>query len=401
MSNTVPAPTTAEMDQRVAGPSNAIVLLLAVGCGLSIANIYYAQPLLGLIAPAVGIGYGSASVIVTLTQLGFAAGLLLLVPLGDLVENRRLVVTTVVASIPALLLAAFAHSAVVFLVAVALIGMASVAVQMLVPLAAHLAPDHIRGQVIGNVMSGLLVGILLARPAASLITSLFGWRAVFIGSALIMASLALLLRVALPRRQPAADHHYGELLVSLLALPVKMPPLRRRIVYQTACFAAFTLFWTTVPLLLLKDFGFTQRGVALFALFGAAGALIAPVAGRLADRNFTRIGTVTSLLAIVLSFAIAWAGAAVHSVVILGAAGVILDSAVQANQVFSQRIIFSLAPHLRSRLNGAFMSTFFTGSALISLVASPILVDDGWFGICLTGAVLPLLALGYFMLRDR
>lgn len=375
-----------------------MVFFLAASCGIIVANIYYAQPLVGLIAPAIGLGSGAASCIVALTQLGYAAGLLTLVPLGDIVENRRLLTLTVAASIPALLIAGFAHQGTMFLAAGALIGLTSVAVQMLVPLAAHLAPDHQRGRIVGNVMSGLLAGILLARPIASLIAHSFGWRAVFFASAFVMAAEALALRLILPKRAPNADYHYFELLRSLLALPFNTPVLRRRSAYQAAAFGAFSLFWTATPLLLAQKFGFSQRGIAVFALVGAAGALAAPIAGRLADRDHGRLGTVVALTSIIAAFLLAGLGS--HSVIALAAAGVLLDAGVQANLVFSQRAIYALAPQLRSRLNGIFMAIFFTGGAAASALVSPVLTGFGWPSICVMGGLLPVLALLYFAIHS-
>lgn len=373
-----------------------MVLLLASACGIVVANIYYAQPLIGMIGPAVGLGPRDASAIVSLTQLGYAAGLLLLVPLGDLVENRLLVVLTIAASIPALLLAAVARDGTVMLVAAALIGLTSVAVQMLVPLAAHLSPEHMRGRVVGNVMSGLLVGILLARPVSSVIADFVGWRSVFLISAAVMLAMLALLRFSLPRRRPQANHHYGELLASLFALPVRIPLLRQRAAYQAAAFAGFSLFWTGVPLLLSSSFHYTQTGIAAFALVGAAGALAAPVAGRMADRGHATGGTVFALVAISLSFLLAMLGFWLHSVIVLALSGVLLDAGVQTNLVFSQRSIYTLAPEIRSRLNGMFMAIFFVGGAAGSAITSPVFVHFGWVGLCAVGAVLPVLALGYF-----
>jgi len=378
------------------GPSAAVVLLIAFACGIVVANIYYAQPLIDLIGPAVGLGPREASAIVSLTQLGYAAGLLLLVPLGDLVENRLLVVLTIAASIPALLLAAVARDGTVMLAAAALIGLTSVAVQMLVPLAAHLAPEHMRGRVVGNVMSGLLVGVLLARPVSSVIANFAGWRSVFLISAAVMLVMLVLLRFSLPHRRPQTDHHYGELLTSLLTLPVRIPLLRQRAAYQAAAFAGFSLFWTGVPLLLLHSFHYTQTGVAVFALVGAAGALAAPLAGRMADRGHTDAGTVIALAAISLSFVVAALGGLAHSVVVLALSGVLLDAGVQTNLVLSQRSIFTLAPEIRSRLNGVFMAMFFVGGAAGSAITSPVFNHFGWAGLCVVGVVLPVLALGYF-----
>jgi predicted MFS family arabinose efflux permease len=381
-----------------AAPPPALIFLLAASCGLIVANIYYAQPLVGLIAPSLGIGPRTASLIVTLTQLGYAAGLLLLVPLGDIVENRLLLTVTVLASIPPLLAAALAHSGGLFLGAAFVIGLSSVAVQMLVPLAANLAPDRLRGQVVGNVMSGLLLGVLLARPAASLIADKFGWRAVFFTSAAAMLLLAIVMRAALPRRVPGANQSYLALLRSLVSLPFSEPLLRRRALYQSAAFGCFTLFWTAAPLLLMQTFGYSQAGIALFALVGAAGALAAP----LADREHGQTGTVISLAAIAAAFLLAaWGGLAVHSVIALALAGVLLDCGVQANLVFGQRAIYALAPSMRSRLNGVFMAIFFIGGAIGSAATSPILVHFGWAGICMLGFAAPLLALAYFMVAER
>ena len=373
-----------------------MVLLLASACGIVVANIYYAQPLIDMIGPAVGLGPHDASAIVSLTQLGYAAGLLLLVPLGDLVENRLLVVLTIAASIPALLLAAVARDGTVMLAAAVLIGLTSVAVQMLVPLAAHLSPEHMRGRVVGNVMSGLLVGILLARPVSSVIANFVGWRAVFLISAAVMLAMLALLRFSLPHRRPHANHHYGELLASLFALPVRIPLLRQRSAYQATAFAGFSLFWTGVPLLLAHSFHYTQTGIAAFALVGAAGALAAPLAGRMADRGHATGGTVFALVSISLSFLVAMLGFWVHSVIVLALSGVLLDAGVQTNLVFSQRSIYTLAPEMRSRLNGMFMAIFFVGGAAGSAITSPVFGYFGWVGVCVVGAVLPLLALGYF-----
>jgi predicted MFS family arabinose efflux permease len=384
----------------VPAPSAAMVFLLASSCGIIVANIYYAQPLVGLIGPDIGLSSHIASLIVTLMQLGYATGLILLVPLGDILENRRLLTVTVAASIPALMMVALAHTGVTFLIAAALVGLTSVAVQMLVPLAAHLAPDHLRGRIVGNVMSGLLLGLLLARPVASLIADAFGWRAVFFASAAVMTVQAIILHYALPHRQPDARQHYFNLLKSLLALPFNTPLLRRRAAYQAAAFGAFSLFWTAVPLLLTAKFGFTQWGIAIFALVGAAGALAAPIAGRLADRNHGRPGTIIALLSITTSFAVAaWGGLIGHSIIALALSGVLLDAGVQANLVFSQRAIYALAPAMRSRLNGIFMAIFFLGGAAGSALVSPVLAHFGWSGICALGALLPILALTYFTLH--
>lgn len=399
MSNCITAsPAAAETGR--AAPSFALTTLFAVATGAVVANIYYVQPLVGTIAPDIGLPPAVASLLVTLTQLGYAAGLLLLVPLGDLLENRKLIARMVGASALALALAAFAWNGASFLVASLLIGVSSAAVQIMVPMIASLTPDAIRGRVVGNVMAGLLLGILLARPMASFVAWLAGWRAVFGLSAAGIAALTILLRLKLPRVTPKLDHHYGELIVSMLGLYRTEPTLRRRAAYQTCAFAAFTLYWTAAPLLLLHEFHYTQLGVAIFALVGAAGAAAAPIAGRLADAGYGRAGTATALGLITLSFLISGYGASIHSVVLLAGAGVLLDFGVQANNLFGQRALYALAPERRARLNGAYMTAFFLGGAAGSAVASTLLIRGGWQLVALVGAALPLIALAYFTVNE-
>jgi predicted MFS family arabinose efflux permease len=217
-----------------------------------------------------------------------------------------------------------------------------------------------------------------------------------------MLVLAIVFRTVLPERKPDAVHHYGALLASLLVLPFHEPVLRRRAIYQSAAFGCFSLFWTAVPLLLAVRFGYSQAGIAVFALVGAAGALAAPIAGRLADRDHGRTGTATALASIALAFLLAaWGGLGLHSVIVLAIAGVLLDSGVQACLVFGQRAIYGLAPDMRSRLNGIFMAIFFCGGALGSALTSPVLTHFGWGGICAIGVAAPSLALAYFAWAER
>jgi predicted MFS family arabinose efflux permease len=373
-----------------------MILLLAAACGLVVANLYYAQPLIALIAPDLGLRPAAASLIVTLTQTGYCAGLVLLAPLGDLLENRRLVLCTLCLAVAALIAAALAPSAAWFLAAALCIGLGSVAVQMLVPIAGHLAPDASRGRIVGSVVSGLLTGIMLARPVSSLVASAFGWRAVFGLSAVVTAAVALTLRHALPQRRPQADHGYGELLGSMWTLLRDTPLLRRRAAYQAALFAAFSLYWTAVPLLLSgRLFHLGQRGIALFALAGAAGALAAPVAGRLADRGHTHVATGASLLIAGGAFALAWFGVR-GSLLLLLAGGVVLDLGVQANLVLGQRAIYELGAHVRSRLNGLYIALFFLGGAFGSAIASITFTRGGWALVSEIGCAFPMAALLFY-----
>ncbi|MNM31728.1 Inner membrane transport protein YnfM [compost metagenome] len=395
-------PTLAVAQPATAGLSRTLVTLLAVCCGAIVANIYYAQPIVGLIAPDLGLSADRASLIVSLTQLGYALGLLLLVPLADLLENRRLMIVTAVLASVSLLLAGTSSNGqgLLFLAYALLIGFSSVAVQMLIPLAAHLAPEQQRGRVVGNIMGGLLLGILLARPLSSLVADHFGWRAVFIGAAGVMLAIIVLLTLTLPRRMPEHKASYAGLMASLIALLRRYPVLRQRALYQALMFAAFSLYWTAAPLALAGEHGLSQSQIALFALVGAVGAIAAPLAGRLADAGHARAG---SLLALILAPAALLIGLTTpgYSVIGLGLTGVLLDFAVQMNMVIGQREVYALDPASRGRLNALYMTSIFLGGALGSAVASAVFTSYGWHGVALVGAGLPGLALVIFLVISR
>ena len=376
-------------------PSTALTVLFAVGCGLCVANIYYAQPLIGPIAEALQLHAGLAGLVMSLTQLGYGAGLLLLVPLADVVENRRLVLVLIGGAVLGLLGVALAGTATSFLVASFVIGVCAVAAQVLVPFASHLAAESSRGKVVGNVMAGLLGGIMLARPFSSVFAAAFGWRTVFDISALLMAGLAAMLGRALPQRRPVRPASYARTLASLPGIVRTTPLLRRRALYQALLFGAFQAFWTVVPLVLARDFDLSQIGIAVFALAGAAGALLAPWAGRLADRGRSRIGTVVAMVAVVLSFVIAAAAVRAGSLAALVVAALLVDGAVQAAQIFSIRSLYMLAPELRGRLNGLYMTSLFVSAAIASAAAAAVYTWRGWGALCVMGGGLGLIALAY------
>jgi len=376
-----------------------IVLVLAAACGLIAANLYYAQPLIGPISSELGLSSGAAGLIVTLAQIGYGLGLLFLVPLGDILENRKLVVTLLIATAAVLAGAAFIHSAAPFLIISLLIGLGSVGAQVLVPYAAHLSPDATRGRNVGNVMSGLLLGIMLARPVASLIAEYMGWRAVYYLSSAAILALAFVLARVLPARQPTNATPYSALIGSMLRLLRTTPILQRRAIYHACLFGTFSLFWTTVPLLLTSPtFGFSQTEVAIFALVGVSGAAAAPVAGRLADRGWIRPGTAIALalalVSVVLPLLIQ--GGSTFALIVLVVAAILLDMGVSANLVLGQRAIFSLGAEYRSRLNGLFMAIFFAGGAVGSALGGWAYAAGGWEAALWIGIALPALALIYF-----
>jgi predicted MFS family arabinose efflux permease len=381
-----------------------LTLLFAAACGLVVANLYYAQPLIAPISAALGISVHLAGLIVTLTQIGYGLGLVFIVPAADILENRRLTTALLCVCSAALAMAALAHGPVSFFAAAACIGLTSVAVQVMVPFAAHLSPEATRGRTVGNVMSGLLLGIMLARPAASLVTDLWGWHAIFGASAVITACVAVAVALVLPDRRPAQSLPYAQVLVSMWGLLKSVAVLRRRATSHAFLFGAFSLFWTTVPLLLASPaFGLRQRGIALFALVGVAGAVAAPLAGRLADKGRSGFVTWLAMSLVAVAFLMTHVGqpGSVLSLGMLTAAAIVLDFGVSANLVVGQRAIYALGADIRSRLNGVFMALFFTGGAAGSAIGAWTYAHGGWTLASWTGFAMPVIAMLYFALSAR
>jgi predicted MFS family arabinose efflux permease len=373
-----------------------LTTLISAACGLTVANIYYAQPLIGLIAPALGLQAELAGLVMTLTQAGFGLGLLLLVPMADVFENRRLVALALVAASLGLLGIASARSATMFLSASIVVGLCAAATHVLVPFASHLAPESSRGRVVGHVMAGLLAGIMLARPFSSFVAALFGWRAVFGTSGVVLLGLAGILLRLLPERRPDAGMEYREILASMIGLVLHTPVLRRRALYQGMMFAAFNVFWTGTPLLLMQAYGMSLHGVALFAFVGAGGALAAPPAGRLADRGLTKPATGITMAAVCVSFLLAAWAVERHSVFVLAIAGLLLDAAVQMCHVLGLRSIYMLAPELRSRLNGLYMAWVFGCGAVASGAAVAVYQLAGWIAVVCLGTAFAAAGLLYY-----
>lgn len=384
------------------------MLLFAAAVGVIVLNLYASQPLIELIASGVGMRASSASLVPTLTMLGYASGLFLLVPLTDLVENRTLIALSLGCCVIALWLLSLASTSALLLMTSFLVGLTTSGIQMLVPLAALLSPPAERGRVVGNVMSGLMLGILLSRPAASLVADLLGWRAFYRITATLIAVLAVILVRVLPKRYPASGRSYLALLASLWSLLRNEPVLRLRALTQAFCMAAFGIFWTAVALRLASaPFALTQRGIAAFALAGAAGAIIAPLAGRAGDRGWTRPATTLAHLSIVgamLLAVVAGSGAigfrpASHpsaALALLAMSAVLLDLGVIADQALGRRAINLLQPEARGRLNGVFTGTFFIGGAVGAGLSGITLLLGGWTAVCLVSGGFGLLAVLVF-----
>jgi predicted MFS family arabinose efflux permease len=385
--NPVTSPSTGQ--SRPAG-LHVVILTMAIACGLTVANLYYAQPLLVLMAKTFGVSQGTAAIVVTVTQLGYAAGLALLVPLGDMLENRKLACRTLLVTAVALAVAAFSPDFTLFLAVSVCIGVTSVVVQILVPFAAHLAPPAQRGKYVGRVMSGLLLGILLARSVASVAAAAWGWRSIYLISAVAMLALSLVLRRVLPERRPDTAVRYGALLRSALVMVRTEPVLRRRSAAQALMFGAFSCYWTSIAYELVDAHHLSQLQIALFALVGAGGAVAALVAGVLGDRGYGRLGRGVSF--IVAAAAMAIAGAGQGSIILLACAAVLLDLAAQSHQVLSQRDIYALREDARARINTVYMTSAFLGGAIASGVSGWLHDVDGWTAVTIFGGILPLLA---------
>lgn len=381
------------------GMSRRLVLVFAVACGLVVANNYYAQPLLNTLAEFFHTSAGAVGLIVTLAQIGYAAGLVFVVPLGDLVNRRRLIVVVLGATAATLAIAALAPTLHFLLGAALLVGLTSVVAQVLVPFAASLAAERERGKVVGTVMSGLLIGVLLARTVAGLIGQVWGWRAVY-G---IAAVLTLGLIVVLARELPADDRPraltapaYARLLRSVGTLLREEPVLRRRSVYGALTFGAFSVLWTSIAFLLARPpYGYNQAVIGLFGLLGAAGALCASIAGRLADRGWARYATGAFLLAALVAYGLLALGG--HTLVALVAGILALDLGVQGAHIFNQSEIYRLRPEARSRLTTAYMTAYFVGGAVGSSTSAIAYGQAGWAGVCLLGAAFLALALLFWL----
>lgn len=379
--------------------SRALVLLFAVAAGLSVGNLYYAQPLLGELSADFHVSEAHTGLIVTVTQLGYAVGLVLLVPLGDLFENRRLLTVMMGFTGVALLGAAMSPGMPWFVAASLAIGFTSVVAQVLVPFAASLTPAARRGEVVGKVMSGLLLGILLARSLAGLVSDALGWRAVYLISAGLMGLTTVTLRLSLPTRQPGYQGSYASLLRSLVGIFRSQPVLRRRAAYQAAMFGCFSAFWTCLTFLLTAPpFRFSLAQIGLVALVGAVGATAAPQAGKLGDRGYGRPVTGGALLLAAAGMALTLLQTSLAAIVV---GAILMDLGVQTTLVLGQQAIYALDESQRSRLNTIYISIFFLGGALGSALASQAYGYAGWPWVVALAGGAPLLAFLYWLTEPR
>lgn len=361
-----------------------LIFLLACACGAAVSNICYAQPLLEQIRASLGSSAAAAGMVSTLTTVGYTVGLLFLVPLGDVWRRRRLIVGLMIVEAVFLAGAALSPSLAALQIASVGIGVASVSAQLVIPLVAQLSEPEKRGQNVGTVMSGVLLGILLARVLAGAIGGEFGWRVMFWLACGIAVLFAIVLERTLPDVPPTAELQLRDLMGSLWSLVKEEPELRQSALIGGMMFATFLGFWTSISFHLEgAPFHYSTQIVGLFGLVGAAGAMMAPIAGKLADARGPRavIGLSTALTA--ASFGLFWLfGTNVWALVFCIA---LMDAGVQATQISNQTRIFVLRPEARSRINTVFMVACFIGASIGSFCSNLAWSQFGWAGVCATG----------------
>jgi predicted MFS family arabinose efflux permease len=382
-----PTPTDDPNAARLgAGISRGTVLMLALVTGAAAANLYYAQPLLDTLESAFSTSTATTGLVVTIAQVGYLLALTFVVPLGDLLERRALITAAMCMTALAMVACGLAPSFAVFAVATWFVGVSVVAAQIIVPMASALARPEERGRVVGTVMSGLLIGVLLARTFSGLVAAAVGWRVVYFAAAALMLGLAVTLRRTLPRVPPTTSVGYGRLLRSVGSLIAAEPVLRRRMLLGALSFGCFSTLWTSLAFLLAAaPFHYGSAVIGLFGLAGVAGAGAATVVGRMADRGRGALATSVSVAILLGSWAVLYLGHADVVALIVGIIG--LDLGVQGVHISNQSAIYALDPEARSRLTTAYMVAYFTGGAVFSVISSAAFESHGWAGVCVVGAI--------------
>ena len=366
---------------------------MAVGSGLAVANNYYAQPLLADMGHYFGVSDRRMGLVAMLSQVGYATGLLLFVPLGDRLERRSFILVMLGAVTVALLGVAAAPSFAWLAAASLAVGITTITPQLLVPFAAHLAGPTERGRVVGTVMSGLLIGILAARTVSGLVGEYAGWRAMYGLAAAVMIALALALKKLLPRSQPEhSGMSYFGLLRSIGGLLRDEPILRQSCLFGAMSFGAFSAFWSTLAFHLARPpFGYPSGVVGLFGLVGIVGALAAPLAGRSADRRSPRWGIGAGLACVLLAYVVLYGAGGTLWGLVLGV--ILLDLGAQSAHISNQSRIYAIRPEARSRMNTAYMVASFVGGAAGSYGGAWGWGLAGWQGVCIVGLGMTTLGL--------
>ncbi|XID75241.1 MFS transporter [Alkanindiges sp. WGS2144] len=382
------------------GLSRSMVMLMAFTTGVVVASNYYAQPLLHSIADYFDLSYSSAGVIVTVAQLAYALGLVLLVPLGDLFEQRRLMVVMLLLSTSGLIISALSLNIWMLFIGTAITSFFSVVAQVIVPFGAALASPQQRGQVVGTIMSGLLLGILLARTVAGFLSEIGDWRSIYWFAAVVILLTTMLLYRTLPQRQQHAGLNYLQLLATIFRFFKTEKIFLWRSVMGGLIFACFGVLWTPLAFLLAEPpYGYSNSIIGLFGLAGVAGALAATSAGKMVDQGRSREATTLGCILLIASWIPVYFGA--HSVMALVLGIIVLDLCVQLVHVVNQNIIYQINPEARNRLNAGYMLSYFIGGALGSLISAWMYQHYGWAGVSVMGFVLSSMALAVWLATQR
>ncbi len=383
--------TTASSTKKHPELTSLTLWIMTVATALVVANLYYNQPLLEDIAATFHVSKAKVGQVSVLTQLGYATGMLFIVPLADMVKRKRLMVIIFAFIVLSLILTASAQSIGILILASFCLGASSMIPQLLVPMAAHLAKPSERGKKIGVIMSGLLIGILLSRTFSGFIGEYWGWRAVFYIAAGIMLLMWLMIGFFLPEVEPDYNESYKKLMLSLIHLVKQEPKLRLASLRGALCFACFSAFWTTIVFVLKQNFNMGSDVAGEFGLIGAFGAIAAGLMGRLSDKMDAYKLSGYTLLLILVSFVIfIFSG---HSIAGLVIGVIILDMGVQATHISNQSIIFALRPEARNRINTIYMVTYFIGGSLGTFAATLLWKNYQWNGVCFTGMAISVITL--------
>lgn len=371
--------------------------IMTIATGLVVANIYYNQPLLADMAHTFGVSDKKAQQISLFTQIGYATGLLFIVPLADMLKRKRLILIDFILMIISLVASAMAPSVTILMIAGFLVGVSSVIPQLLIPMAAHLAKPHERGKKIGFVMSGLLIGILLSRTLSGFIGEHFGWRSMYYIAAGLMLLIWLMIFLFLPEIEPDYKGNYSKLMKSLIHLVKTQPKLRLAAFRGALCFASFSAFWTTLVFLLKQpQFNEGSAAAGMFGLVGAFGAVAVGFMGRLSDKMDAHKLSVYTLALILISFVVFYFSS--HSIIGLIIGVILLDMGVQATHISNQSIIFALIPEARNRINTVYMVSYFIGGALGTFFASLVWKTYEWNGVCAIGVTLSVIVIAVHLL---
>ena len=386
--------------------TNFLIFILAISCGSLVANIYYTQPIVQFIAKDLNISSAFSGLLTTLTQIGYGLGLFFIVPMADLFKSKKIIGILIGLTIISLIGTLISTNGVVFILLTTIIGIGACAAQILVPLTLRIVPMEETGKYVGKVMSGLLIGIMIARPLSIGIADWFGWRMVFLFSFIILVVILLLIIKFLPNYEVVSTSNmsYPNLIVSMVKLLINTPLLQQRAFYHACLFATFSLYWTVMPILLRSEpLHFSNNEIALIGFVAIAGALLTPTIGKIADKGYISIMTNVSMTLVLLSIVLLLfvQDHSLTSVILIIISGIIIDIGVSGNLLLGQKVIFGLNPEIRNRLNGLYMTIFFLGGAFGSWIGSYTYYKFNSEVTLLIGTALPLIALLVHLINNN